>query len=88
MNEIRTGFIGIIVENREKIQEVNNILSTFADLIHGRIGVPDHENGTAVIGLIVEGTNDQMGAMTGKLGNLHGITVKSAMTAKTKGGKL
>lgn len=88
MNEIRTGFIGIIVENREKIQEVNNILSTFADLIHGRIGVPDHEIGTAVIGLIVEGTNDQMGAMTGKLGNLHGITVKSAMTAKTKGGKL
>lgn len=85
MNEIRTGFIGIIVENREKVAEVNSILSAFSELIRGRIGIPDHENGTAVIGLIVEGTNDQMGAMTGKLGNLKGITVKSAMTAKTKG---
>lgn len=85
MNEIRTGFIGIIVDNRDKIAEVNSILSSFADLIRGRIGVPDHENGTAVIGLIVEGNNDQMGAMTGKLGNLKGITVKSAMTAKKKG---
>lgn len=87
MSEIRTGFIGIIVENREKIAEVNGILSSFAELIRGRIGVPDRENGTAVIGLIVEGTNDQMGAMTGKLGNLKGITVKSAMTAKTRGEK-
>lgn len=85
MSEIRTGFIGIIVENREKIAEVNRILSLYSDLIRGRIGVPDHESGTAVIGLIVEGNNDQMGAMTGKLGNLHGITVKSAMTTRTKG---
>lgn len=35
-----------------------------------------------MIGLIVEGTNEQVGALTGKLGNLSGVTVKSALTAK------
>lgn len=84
MEEIRTGFVGILVENRDSVQEVNRLLSVYADLIRGRIGIPDRENGNAVIGLVVEGTNDQMGAMTGKLGNLRGITVKSAMMAKSK----
>ena len=35
-----------------------------------------------MIGLIVEGTNEQIGAMTGRLGNLPGVTVKSALTNK------
>ena len=39
-------------------------------------------NIAAVIGLIVEGTNARVGALTGKLGNISGITVKSALTAK------
>lgn len=84
MDEIRNGFVGILVENRDSVAEVNRLLSEYAELIRGRIGIPDHESGNAVIGLVVEGTNDQMGAMTGKLGNLRGITVKSAMMAKTK----
>ena len=81
-HEKRIGFVGIIIENREKIQEVNRILTLFGDMIRGRIGVPNQEDHTAVIGLIVEGTNDRVGAMTGKLGNIPGITVKSALSAK------
>lgn len=80
--EKRLGFIGIVVENRDRIDEVNRILTAFGSVIRGRIGVPNPDTGSAVIGLIVEGTNDQVGAMTGKLGNLPGITVKSAMTKK------
>ena len=84
MDEIRNGFVGILIENRDNVAEVNRLLSEYAELIRGRIGIPDRESVNAVIGLVVEGTNDQMGAMTGKLGNLRGITVKSAMMAKTK----
>lgn len=80
--ETRIGFIGIVVENRERVQEVNHILSAYGNMIRGRIGIPDFESGKAVIGLIVDGTNDCIGAMTGKLGNIPGITVKSAMTKK------
>ena len=81
-DEIRMGFVGIVVEDRGNTPQVNRVLSQYGDMIRGRIGVPSQEDQTAVIGLIVQGTNAQVGAMTGKLGNIPGITVKSALTAK------
>ena len=83
-SEKRLGFVGIVVENRDVTGEVNRVLSQYGHLMKGRIGVPNQEDGTAVIGLIVEGSNEEIGALTGKLGNLKGITVKSALTAKKK----
>ena len=80
--DMRLGFVGIVIEDRRQAEEVNRVLSQFGDIIRGRIGVPDQETGRAVIGIIVEGTNDQVGAMTGRLGNLSGVTVKSALTAR------
>ena len=85
--EKRLGFIGIVVDRKDSIEEVNRILTRFGRLIRGRIGVPNHENDSAVIGLITEGTNDEIGALTGKLGNLDGITVKSAMVAAKRKGE-
>ena len=81
----RLGFVGIVIEDRRRADEVNRVLSQYGEIIRGRIGVPDRETGLAVIGIIVEGTNDQVGAMTGRLGNLSGVTVKSAMTARRTG---
>ena len=85
MAEERLGFVGIVVEDRAAVRAVNEILSGFASIIRGRMGVPDPQGGDAVIGLIVKGTNDQLGALTGRLGSLPGVTAKSALTAaKTK----
>lgn len=82
----RLGFVGIVMEDRESAQAVNEILSAFGRIIRGRIGVPDPQTDEAVIGLIVKGTNEQLGAMTGRLGNLPGVQVKSALAApKLKG---
>ncbi len=78
----RMGFVGIIIEDRAAAAKVNEILSAFGSIIRGRMGVPDHETGEAVIGLIVKGTNEQLGAMTGRLGNLSGVQVKSALATK------
>jgi len=79
----RIGVIGIVVEEREKItHKLNDILSEFGHLIIGRMGVPSRDLGLSIISLIVEGTSDDIGAMTGKLGNLPGITLKSALTSK------
>ena len=80
--ETRLGFIGIVVQKMEAAAEVNRILSSYGEIIRGRIGVPNQADNSAVIGLIVEGTNARVGALTGKLGNIAGITVKSALTAK------
>ncbi len=81
-NEIRLGFVGIVIEKKDRIQDVNRILSSFSEIIRGRIGIPNPEDQSAVIGIIVEGRNEQVGALTGKLGNLPGITVKSALAGK------
>ena len=80
--DIRMGFVGIVVEKKDEIAEVNRVLTSFSDIIRGRIGIPNQDDHSAVIGLIVEGTNSLLGALTGKLGNIPGITVKSALTAK------
>jgi putative iron-only hydrogenase system regulator len=82
--EDRLGFVGLVVEDRAQVARMNEILSDFGDMIRGRIGVPDRETGIGVIGLIVEGSNERIGAMTGRLGNLKGVQVKSALTTKTR----
>ena len=78
------GFVGIIIEDRASVPQVNEILSAYTAIIRGRMGVPDHQTGEAVIGLIVKGTNEQLGAMTGRLGNLSGVHVKSALASPKK----
>lgn len=85
MDGKRLGFVGIVIEERAMAAKVNEILSAFGGIIRGRLGVPDSQTGNGVISLIVEGSNDQLGAMTGRLGNLSGVTVKSALVSqKTK----
>lgn len=78
--EKRIGVIGIIVENMNSTTRLNAILHDHADIILGRLGVPYREKQISVISLIVEGTTDQIGALTGKLGNLSGVNVKSALS--------
>ncbi len=77
----RLGFIGIIVEQREdSAQEVNRFLTDFGDIIVARQGVPYKDKGCNVITLVVDTDNDTMGQLTGKLGNIDGVSVKSALS--------
>ncbi len=80
----RIGIIAIIIEgHRESVAQVNAILSEYSEIVHARMGVPNHEKDINVISLVVEATNEQVGAVTGRLGNIKGVTVKSMMTNKT-----
>lgn len=78
--EKRIGVVGIVVENADIVSKLNAILHDHGDLILGRLGLPYRERKISVISLIVEGTTDQIGALTGKLGNLPGVNVKSALS--------
>lgn len=80
--EKRIGVVGIVIEDRQRAAQINAIMSEYGDLIIGRMGVPFRDKNLSVIALIVEGTTDQIGAMTGKLGNLKGVQVKSALSKK------
>ncbi len=77
----RIGTITIIVTNRKNQSEkVNKILSEYGDVIIGRMGIPYLPKGLYIISLIVHATTDEIGALTGKLGALTGVQVKSALT--------
>lgn len=79
--ENRIAIIGIIVQNREETsRKLNEILSGYGDIIVGRMGIPYKERDVSVISLIVDGTNDEIGALTGRLGNINGVKAKVALT--------
>ncbi len=77
----RIGVIGIVVEDRNVVSDVQNLLSEFSEIILGRMGIPDRESGISAISLIVKGSVEEISALTGKLGKIRNISVKSALTS-------
>jgi putative iron-only hydrogenase system regulator len=76
--EKRVGVALIQVENREIVQVLNEIISKHSQIIIGRQGLP-RSNGQNIISLVLEGTTDQIGSLTGQLGRLRGIQIKSVL---------
>jgi putative iron-only hydrogenase system regulator len=77
----RFGFVGLIVDNTAHPgQKIQRILQDYEGLIRGRMGIP-HLDGTniSVVTLIVQASSDELGALTGKLGRLEGVNVKSGL---------
>ena len=79
----RLGVIGIVVEDLAAAPEVNALLHEFAGLIVGRMGIPYRERGVSVISVIVDGASDELSALTGRLGRIPNIAVKSALTKES-----
>lgn len=80
MEKQQIGVVVVIVKQREEAApQVNEILTQFGGIVAGRMGFPYEKRGVNIITLIVDGTNDQIGALTGKLGQLKGVTVKTAL---------
>lgn len=76
----RLGFVGVIIDKSDdNVSIVNEVLSEYSLIIVGRMGIPYRERGCAVITLVVDATNDEIGSLTGKLGNIAGVSVKSAL---------
>ncbi len=77
--EKRLGVVAVILDDKEYADQVNEILHEYNQLIVGRMGLPYKERSVAVISLIVDATSDEVSALTGKLGRIDGVTVKSAL---------
>jgi len=79
----RLGFAGIIIDNREKCSGiVNDVLSEHAELILARTGLPNAKGNTSVITLVIDATTDEVGVLTGKLGRIEGVSVKSGLAKR------
>jgi putative iron-only hydrogenase system regulator len=79
--EKRIGVIAILVTDKSGVQQLNSVISLHGDIILGRQGMPLRDKAVSIISLIVEGTTDQIGSLTGKIGRLTGIQVKSVLTS-------
>ena len=75
----RIGVIGIVVEDLEVTAALNEVLHEYSRLIVGRMGIPYRERGVSVISVIVDGDNNEISAMTGKIGRISGVSVKTAL---------
>lgn len=80
--EKRFGFVGITIENKDDhALIVQKVLSEYSEIILGRMGLPHLDNDRiSVITLIVQSTTDELGGLTGKLGRIPGVSVKSGLS--------
>lgn len=76
--ETRVAIIGIIVENPERVSELNAILHEYSQYIIGRMGIPYHQRGISIISVAVDAPQAKISALSGKIGKLEGISAKTA----------
>lgn len=76
--ETRVAVVGIIVENIESAESINEILHEYGQYIVGRLGIPYRERKINVISVIIDAPQTAISAMTGKIGRLDGVSVKAA----------
>ena len=79
----RIAIIGAILEDPASCQqEFNRVVSAHKGMVRGRMGIPFEEAGASVISITVLGEVDEINALTGKLGKIKNITVKTAISSK------
>lgn len=76
--ETRVAIIGIIVEEKESVPELNSILSEYGDIIIGRMGIPYHRKGVSVISIAIDAEQDTISTLSEKIGRLNGVYSKIA----------
>ena len=78
--ETRVALIGIIVENKDSIEQLNKILHEYGNFIISRMGLPYKEKNINIISIAIDAPTDIINAMTGKVGRLDGISTKTAFS--------
>jgi putative iron-only hydrogenase system regulator len=77
--EDRIGSVLIVVEQKDEVSRLSQIISNHSNIIIGRQGIQLKEQNRSIISLVLEGSTDELGSLTGQLGKLKGIHVKSVV---------
>ncbi len=77
--ETRVAVMSIIVEQTETVDALNALLHDYGDYIIGRMGIPYRQKGINIISIALDAPQDTLSALAGKIGNLSGISVKTAL---------
>ena len=73
----RIALIGIIVEDVAQAAEINRLLHENGEYIIGRMGIPHRERALSIISVILDAPADVINSLSGKLGMLKGVSVKT-----------
>ena len=76
--ETRVAVMSIIVENMDSVEPLNALLHENGKYIIGRMGIPYHKRSISIISIALDAPQDVIAALAGKIGNLKGISVKTA----------
>lgn len=77
----RVAIMGIIVEQQSSVETLNEILHEYSKFIIGRMGIPYREKKINIVSIAIDAPQDTISAMTGKIGKLPGISVKTAYSS-------
>ncbi len=80
--QARVAVMSIIVENSEEVDRLNGILHNYGEYIIGRMGLPYRKRNINIISISVDAPQDIISAMSGKIGALKGVSVKTAYSSK------
>ena len=79
--DTRVAVVGIVVEDPGSVEKLNAILHEYGHYIIGRMGVPYRARGINVISIALDAPNDVISSLAGRIGNLHGVSVKTAYSS-------
>lgn len=80
--DTRVAVISVIVEKKDKIRELNQLLHDYGGYVIGRMGVPYPAKDVSIICLAMDAPQDIINTLTGGLGKLDGVTAKAAYSKR------
>jgi len=81
--QTRVAVLSIIVENSDSAETINAILHEYGEYIIGRMGIPYRKRKINIISIAVDAPQDTISALSGKIGRLAGVSVKTAYSGVT-----
>ena len=80
--ETRVAVMSIIVEEADTVEILNSILHEYREFIIGRMGdLVDKEKKISIISIAVDAPQNTISAMSGRIGKLPGVSVKTAYSS-------
>ena len=76
--ETRIAVMGIIVEDTDSVEALNAVLHNYGSYIIGRMGIPYRDRSLNIVSIAIDAPQDVISSMAGKIGNLNGVSVKTA----------
>lgn len=70
--------MSVIVEDPDSVSRLNSLLHEYGDYIIGRMGIPYRLKGINIVSVALDAPQDEIAALAGKLGNIDGLSVKTA----------